>query len=455
MTATHYLQGPYRMVSASMGETPWYMVSFDRRGRCTSPRTAAEIAERAASGDFTDVILFSHGWNNDWMQATGKYESFVDGYVGQLAERPPAGRQRRTLLAGIFWPSKLLTGAEGRGPVIAGDDGGLTDPEMAQARGDVDELGLLITAEQAERLYALTQRDSLGLPEARELAELFLPLIARDGAETGESGPPDPGEIVRAWATADPPDDAVTDLGQLGYYEQPADPGSAPETAGDFSFDPREIVRALSVWQMKDRAGAVGEHGVAPLLTELLRTGIRVHCVGHSFGAKVVLSAICAADAAVAADRHVRSALLLQAAVSALSFSARVPGTDRPGGYRSALSRVELPILSTFSGKDVALTRFYHRALLRGRDLGEPDYAGDGEAPSRYAALGGFGPGGMDPHEATVVDVLDPGRSYGLGTGSPAPRVYGIRATRTIGGHGEVSNPSTWWMLRQLLDVEE
>ncbi len=48
------------------------------------------------------------------------------------------------------------------------------------------------------------------------------------------------------------------------------------------------------------------------------------------------------------------------------------------------------------------------------------------------------------------MDVLDPGDSYEL---AKRPRVVGIRATRTISGHGDVSNPSTWWMLRQLLDA--
>ncbi|WP_250003471.1 hypothetical protein [Actinoplanes sp. M2I2] len=449
MTTAQYLQGPYRIVSAGIGEAPWYMVSFDRGGRCTSPRTAAEIVERAASGAFTDLILFSHGWNNDWTEATERYESFVNGYVAQLASRPPADRNRRTLLVGLFWPSKPLTSARQRGPAIAGDGPGASaDPATAEARADVDELGLQLDPEKADRLYELTQRDRLDPAESRELAELFLPLLTRDGAETGDSGRPDPDDVVRGWLRL-APTGPVADLDQLGYY--PEGTGGAleagPETAGGFSLDPRQIVRALSVWQMKDRAGVVGEHGVAPMLTQLLATGVRVHCVGHSFGAKVVLSAVVNAS-----GPPVRSALLLQPAISYLAFAGQVPGTDRPGGYRTALQRVELPVLSTFSRNDVPLTKFYHLALLRGRDLGEPDFAGE-DPPNRYAALGGFGPGGIDAGEVSRVDILDPGGSYGLE--QKGPRVVGIRATRTIGGHGEVSNPSTWWLLRQLLDAQD
>jgi hypothetical protein len=84
--------------------------------------------------------------------------------------------------------------------------------------------------------------------------------------------------------------------------------------------------------------------------------------------------------------------------------------------------------------------------MRRSRDVGEPTIAG--VAPSRYAALGGFGPGGLGP-VADVIEVHDPGTPYPLDL---APlRVHGIQATRTISSHGDVSNPSTWWMMQQLL----
>jgi hypothetical protein len=84
--------------------------------------------------------------------------------------------------------------------------------------------------------------------------------------------------------------------------------------------------------------------------------------------------------------------------------------------------------------------------MRRGRDVGEPEIAAAG--PPRFAALGGFGPGGLGT-AADVIDVRDPGTPYPL---DPGPlRVHGIRASRTISSHGDVSNPSTWWMMQQLL----
>ncbi len=459
------LQGPFRTVTLGNTVMPWYMTSYDRRGRCTSPRTAQEVVDRAASGSYTDVVLFSHGWNNDWAQSTSHYESFVGGYLDQVRDHPPAGGVRSVLLVGIFWPSKALVDERGRAPAIAGGRGreGSGDPAVAQFRDDVDELGQSLPPEQADRLYELAQRDGLEPAEARELAAMFLALFDRDVTELGEPDRPDPADIVRGWLAGAAGRGEVPDLDPLGYHEDVllAGPGhdgadprqvgedGGPQAAGGTLLDPLGIVRSLTVWQMKDRAGVIGAAGVAPLLSDLLRTGVRVHCIGHSYGAKVVLSAIAAMPAS---GRTVRSALLLQPAVSYLCFAAAVPGTDRAGGYRAVLDRVDLPILSTFSADDVPLTRFYQHALRRRGDVGEPAAAAGGHAPNRYAALGGFGPGGLRADEYEELAVKPPGRWY-----PPARagvRVRGVRATGVITGHGNVSNPATWWLLRHLLHAD-
>jgi hypothetical protein len=424
------------------------MVSFDRNGRCTAPRTSQELVERAASGRYTDVVVFSHGWNNTWVQATARYESFVNGYIRILRESPPTGGPRRPLLVGIFWPSiALITEGEEAPDIAAGGAG--PDEDVAAERAIIEELGQALPAERAQEFYALMQHGELAPGDARELAAMFLPLLGSDLTEAGDTESPELDDVLAGWRET-PAARAVPDLDDLGYYgsqgqavEEGAD-GGAPEAAGLKGFDPRDLVRAFTVWQMKDRAGVVGSRGVAPLLSDLLdQPAPLVHCVGHSYGAKVVLTAICAPRSG---PTSVRSALLLQPAVSALCFAADAGGTGRPGGFRAALERVQLPILTTFSARDVALTRLYQWAMRRGRDVGEPEIAAAG--PPRYAALGGFGPGGLGA-AADVIEVHDPGTPYRL---SPGPlMVHGIRATRTISSHGDVSNPSTWWMMQQLL----
>ena len=66
-------------------------------------------------------------------------------------------------------------------------------------------------------------------------------------------------------------------------------------------------------------------------------------------------------------------------------------------------------------------------------------------APSKYAALGGFGPDGCRDGEYEIRDIHPVGNPYTLT--SQALRVIALRADNAIGGHGKISVPQTWWAL--------
>jgi hypothetical protein len=204
------------------------------------------------------------------------------------------------------------------------------------------------------------------------------------------------------------------------------------------ALDPRNLLKPFTVWQMKDRAGVVGHRGVAPLLQALLaRSAARIHLLGHSYGCKLVMTALCTPESQA---RSVESALLLQPAVSQYAFSAEVPGRHVPGGFARAAARVRRPIVVTYSANDVALTKMFHLAVRRSDDLGELQFAGEGTSPSRFAAMGGYGPQAAG---ARFVSIQDPGGAYDLGGGT---RILAVNGTRTIGGHGDISSPATWWL---------
>jgi pimeloyl-ACP methyl ester carboxylesterase len=232
--------------------------------------------------------------------------------------------------------------------------------------------------------------------------------------------------------------------------EEGGDGGPAAAGLGDalgdglrFLASPvRWAVRMATVQQMKDRAGVVGVRGVGPLVRDLL-TGstARLHLLGHSYGARVMLAAVASGGPP---PRRVRSLLLLQPAVNHLCFAADVPGAMGPGGFRPVLGRVERPVLSTFSRQDVPLHKTFHLALRRKADLGEPLLAAEGEPPSRYAALGGYGPRGAGERLIAAHAPADP---Y---TFDPAVPLYGLHATGLVTGHGDVANAATTWMLHTL-----
>jgi pimeloyl-ACP methyl ester carboxylesterase len=437
--------GPYRTVQlADKVAAPWYVVPFDLHGRCEAPLTRDYLLDDLQNGDYTDVFLFSHGWNNDWTTATNRYEDFFQGYVQLRRDRDlQYPRLVHPLFVGVFWPSTALVLPQERGPAFAGipsERPKQEDFEIAQEREEVQSLAQSIAAQDLENFYTLAQRpENITRDEALELARILRPIYrtSYDDLSSVDSAPTAE-DLVDVWSATGRPDDEVDTSGEFGFAEGT---GGTLDAASLLNvIDPRRIIRLVTVLQMKDRAGTVGAHGVNELLCQLLakKSTVRLHLIGHSYGCKIVLSALCARDL----PRSVNSLLLLQPAISYLCFAQDATGDGKPGGYRIALSRVEQPVLSTFSTQDEALRRFFHLAVRRKIDLGEMRIAG--VPPSRYAALGGYGPGGCESDcRETAMKVV--GEHYPLG--GDVPKIYGVNGSQAILSHGDISNPFTWWAL--------
>jgi hypothetical protein len=434
--------GPFKSFDIGGGkQADLYLLRFGEDGALQSPQT--ELLLRNALGGVSDVFLFSHGWNNTFDAASGNYELFINGYIQQRAQlgRPfPANYQ--PILVGVIWPSTSFLFPWEGGPQIAANSGVETARTEEMLRLLTDNLDPDAAAGLVE---IIDGRSEVTEDAARKAAEILVDGLR--GTDPDDSSPPPTvDEVLTAWAALD------------GTAPEPADPddfgavgeagGEAPKAAGVFgTFDPRNILRMGTLWLMKDRAGKVGAHGVGPLVKHVLdKTEARLHLVGHSFGARVVLSSLAIAPV----DRPARSMLLLQPAVNRWCFAKTVIGSGSPGGYRPVLERVELPILSTLSKHDVPLRQAFHLAV-RGNSLGEPDIAAVGDT-GRYGALGGYGPAGIDDVLDTQ-DALAPGTSYTFTPGIEVIAVNGgidLGGHPAIGGHGDVINSTTWWALHSL-----
>lgn len=432
--------GPYPIPGINM-ET--WLVRFDTNGVCSSPKTRDALLDSLSAKKGRPVLFFSHGLNNDFADAVDLYRRFLFEFEKVLAAHPIAGIS--PIFVGVTWPSIWLP--SDAGPQMAAGNG---EPKAASSDEAVlRELADILPVETDwSRLYALFEAERISRDEAHELARLLAPAL-RPSEEGG------PGEaaaseanIVRAMAEmqrADggpPQDDDIDAIGVVG-----GSGGDDLTAAGLLDFlDPRPALRLASLYLMKDRAGKVGANGVAPLLREMLqRNAAPIHAVGHSFGCKVMLSATAAEPKP---GRRLKSLLLLQPAVSHLSFATSVPGRDGPGGYRHVLERVESPIFSTYSANDFPLHSIYHLALLRRRDLGEAQIAAvgtkAGNPPNAYAALGGYGPRGTD--ESLIDPIPKPGEKFNYPN---AARLVGLDGSldRRIDSHGGVANPYTAWAL--------
>jgi hypothetical protein len=408
--------------------------------------------DAARNGNFTDIHIFSHGWNNVFGDAVGLYRNFWTEYfaVRDRFALNDSGRYR-PLIAGVIWPSTALVSDDEQTPAFAGSD----DAEIEELASDLPEA----SAKRLRETHA-AGRD-LTREEALEIARLLLPVYDRpepDGfaaaVPASATDPVTPEELVDLWLKTQTKksgrfDDVSGEIKPLP--DDNFDPLAGPAAAGIFDvLNPKNIVRVATVFQMKDRAGRVGATGVSSMLHDLLaQTQIPVHLLGHSYGGRVVLSALCGRQQ----PRKVRSVLLLQPAVNYLCFARDADGAGRPGGYRSALDRVEQAIFTTFSSHDFPLNKTFHFAVRRDRDLGEAIIAAPELAPSRYAALGGFGPGGLLPGEFSVVPIHAPSEKYTV----PAAGVKIVAldgSDNKIRGHGDVHNEFTAWAHLNLVSPE-
>lgn len=436
----HIPAGPFKTVTLEDGGTvPFYIIKFDKDGKYESPQSLQHLMQHAIG--HSDIFLFSHGWNNDWDHAVKRYENFCDGFITMRKEQHlPAPPNYKPLMVGIFWPSAALVTESEQAPKIAG--------LVAQELQMFTEIAGQLPAASATRLKELAGLGRLDQAQALELAGILQPLYSVSQEELAVVEVPSTAEMVSSWKELSQPEAPQPTAAQVSTVpDDLSAQDTQVQTAGlidKLTGLVRDAIRVTTVWTMKDRAGVVGSVGVAPLLTQLLSSSqARLHLIGHSYGCKVLLSALCAP---AALPRKVHSLLLLQPAVSHLCFAAEVPKTDHPGGYHDALSRVVRPILSTFSVHDFALTKVFHLALRRDNDLGDVKAAGGFRSPpSQYAALGGFGPRSSAEH---LMPIQVAPQRY---TFKEDNRLIGLSADQTISSHGDISNPSTWWALHNLI----
>lgn len=420
-----------------------WLLKFDEHGDCVSPDTRARLLTELAARPACRILLISHGWNNDFNDAVDLYARFVRQVeaLGVLASG-----ERPTVVVGVLWPSSWAP--RDKGPAIAGAPLPISDLADDPARMLLQGLSDEQSRRQASELLS---RAGLSADDAAALADHVVTSLAaspNDAIQEAVEASPAAADVLAAMQALAHGGSSPTPADWTAGTRPPAGLGQ-PAAAGWLGIDPMTAVRVFSVYQMKDRAGRVGANGVALLLDALLATPHPVHAVGHSYGCKVLLSALCGGPAP---PRPIDSLLLLQPAISHLAFAAAVPGRAGPGGYRAALSPdyVRQPIVSTFSRWDMPLHTIFHLALRRTDDLGELRVAaGDtraGEPPSIYCALGGYGPRGAGEG---LIDPLPRAREpYVLPAGR---RICAFDGTldKRIGGHGDVTTDMTAWAFAQ------
>ena len=435
------------MASEIAGQPHWE-VSFDEKGKPNQAGIDALLAELPGK-DLTDLFVFAHGWNSDFRQARRLYQLYFQQVPGLLARG--GGQAARVGTLGVVWPSKrwadepeptgaVDSGAAGLGGAAGfGDDpvapalGGRSDPVLVEDLKDVFE-GAERRQVLDELARLLEERPEDGAALARFQA-LMKELAGEPDAEPADE---DQGEL--ALLTDDPEEvfgrfaDAVPRTGG-----GPA--AGFGDTFGRLWDGAKEALRQLTYFEMKKRAGVVGKQGLGPLLGRIQQADpdVRIHLVGHSFGARLVSFALAGLPDG---DSPVKSLYLLQGAFSHFAFADALPmDRSRGGALKGMAARVDGPLVASFSVHDTAVGKLYPLASMSSRD----DAAG---LEDRLYRWGGIGNDGAQAVDATVAGLGPVGTGYPFQRGRFANldgNAVVNRGGPPAGAHSDIFHPELVW----------
>lgn len=441
---------------------PYWELRFDSSGDIDGAQRDALVSELPGTG-VRDLFVFSHGWNS----SPGTSRRLYDRFFGLLADaaRDSTAPPARIGLVGILWPSlRWADEAIPDFPAVAA--AGLADTLPPDEATFLELQQLFSTPTQQAALTRMEQllREEPDDPERFVEFQQLMATLADDTGDDGGGTEEDSGELS---LVTDPPDVAFGKFvpalaGGAGPAPGPADAGGAAgglldglapvvdEGGGAVGFNPvkrlwkgaKEALRQFTYFQMKKRAGVVGEKGLGPALGAVhsAAPALRVHLIGHSFGARLVSYTL--AGLPQSSSSPVKSLLLLQGAFSHFAFAVKLPHRNGAGALAGHDRRVDGPLVVVHSSHDSAVGVLYP---IASRGSGE-DAAGLSQALYRWGAMGADGAQAVD---AAEVGLRDNGQPYALAS----RRFTNVDASAVVrrggppaGAHSDIFHPELGWL---------
>lgn len=437
---------------ANIAGFPFFPLEFTKDGNVFQQQQMDDILNGLAG--VTDLLVISHGWNNDKNDAQQLYNGVLNSIRGQFGTSK--AKDRTVAVVGVFWPSKKFAEAD----LTPG--GGAAFEPGADVKKKVDELAALTTTtklgdapasnpqlEEAKKLAGAIAKDD------KQAAAKFVDIIRNHVKQ--QVGTPAPGEgkedasdaffknsADQILASLDLPFDADENdvlakpgggaAGGIGSVKIPIGGGGAAGGVGDFfksmSDRVKDVLNLTTSYVMKKRAGTVGQKGLAPVLDKIQAKfpALRFHLIGHSFGGRLVT----AAAANVKNAGEVASVTLLQAAYSHNGLSQDFDGKGSKGFFADVVAkqRVRGAIIITHTKNDKAVGIAYP---IASRLAGDRSAAfGDANDP-----FGGMGRNGAQHSNALdtfrLTKGVDPGTFAFQGA-----KIYNLLADDVITGHSDI-----------------
>lgn len=434
-------------MTTSYGVYPAFDLLFDTTGNSVDPSAQQGLIDwLAADGkQTTDLVLISHGWNNDISEARQLYSDFFSA-VAEVQKLQNVATNMKFAIGAIFWPSKKFAD----GDLIPGGAAALAPSVDAQLNAQLDQLKAILGSDPSAIAKIEHARDQIAKLEVSQSAQddFVFALVSALPAPRNEK---DEGldDSMNALKSGTTPGHVV--LNRLSVPDFPAFP--MPDDSGGHALGlgglldgiksaATRLTNYFTYYTMKDRAGIVGRTGVQQTILSLQAASphLRIHLVGHSFGGRVVTSAA----NALTKPSTIASMLLLEAAYSHNGLAQNWDGQGHDGAFRSVIAAPKIAgnTLITHSVHDTAVGIAYP---LASRIMNQVA-AALGDANDRF---GGMGRNGAQHTPEAFDDVL-------LDVGSPYPKLAAGKTIRNLNGdgplpkpiinsHGDVAKPEIAW----------
>jgi hypothetical protein len=431
-------------MAGTLAGFPFWILRFDENGN-PQDNGIATFLQELPSANLTDLLIFSHGWNNDEATAMDLYARFFEE-VRKLVDNPSVPKRPNAVIgvAGVIWPSILFPG-DSANPTASGGAASFsaTDPMAVLGTELVKVFNSPAQQQLVQDLLAMLTEQSSDPDQLLAFRDKLADLVKGTATSSTQDDP----EFQAVTTTSDA--DWMNVLGALSTPGAGDTSGggaaSLGGTIGNLWDGAKNALRVTTYWTMKNRAGIVGEHGLGPLVgkIQLAAPNLNVHLLGHSFGARLVSHSLAGLPTPPAgAKSPVKSLFLLQGAFSHFAFADALPfDTSRKGDLAGMAARVDGPLLTTHSLKDLAVGTSYPLAsILAGQDASAAT-----DAMYRWEGMGHDGAQAVNAGDAPLGNVQT---KYDFATGKwlnlDGNQII-VNGDPPSGAHSDIVHPEIAW----------
>ncbi len=414
---------------ADIAGLPYYELTFTADGTLSMD---GGLPAAVSGGGITDLFVFSHGWNSSVGNARGLYQAMFT-----LLARMLGPKLSTSAAVGVLWPSLLFPEDDPSTP-----DTPSTGAQLAEALA----LALPDKKQSLTAMGTMLDQQPQDSAQLQQFHQLASGLVTTPALAPEDEGP-------QAAITGDT--SAVFGHAAAMAKTPAAGAEGLPNPFKTMWSGAREVLRTMSYYEMKNRGGVIGQKGLGPLLAKLAPAGspLRIHLMGHSFGARLVSFSLTGLpDTAVGDASPIKSLTLIQGAFSHFSFANPTPCKAVPSGaLAGVLNRVDGPLLSTFTSADRAVGWWYPTASTLAHQNAQ-------SLTDLTYEWGGMGHDGFQQSPAgTTVELQAQGHDYVFTKGS----VYLLDSNKIIhanqsafsGAHSDIRHPEVAWAVLSAASV--